>query len=200
MEKAAVEIEGLKQVLHAKEVKRKSDLLKGAVVALFLSTGSLLALFFQIDILFGNITKRPDAAPIDVSDLHLQIQAIDARLTRVNDLVKAMSKPNSEASTSIEQANLANQMATLDDRLKSIESAILDSPERALSIPLLRKDIAETAKRVEEYRASGRSDTDRLYEQQKWILGGVGTVLLAVIGGAVTIIFRSLPKGKTDDP
>lgn len=87
----------------------------------------------------------------------------------------------------------------MNGRLKSIESAILESPERALSIPLLRKDIAESAKRVEEYRIASRFETDRLYEQQKWMLGGIGTVLLAVIGGAITIIFRSLPNGRGDD-
>jgi hypothetical protein len=48
---------------------------------------------------------------------------------------------------------------------------------------------------MEELRVQGKSEMDRLYDQQKWILGGIGTVLLAVAGGAITIILRTLPKG-----
>lgn len=160
---------------------------------------ALITAVSQIGNLFENKAKRPDVALTDISGIRSQIQTIEARLTRVDDLVKGLSTPNPAASISIEQEKLGAQIAAMNGRLKSIESAILESPERALSIPLLRKDIAESAKRVEEYRIASRFETDRLYEQQKWMLGGIGTVLLAVIGGAITIIFRSLPNGRGDD-
>lgn len=197
MEKSEVDIEALKREIKAKEARRRAEVLKAAAAALAASVIGLVVSVTQISNLFDGKAKRQDTALADISALRSQIQSLDARLARLDDLSRALSVPGT--SISLEQRQLAGRIAALDERLKSIEGAVIESPERALSIPLLRKDIAESIKRVDEYRLASRSETDRLYEQQKWILGGIGTVLLAVIGGAITIIFRSLHKYKADD-
>lgn len=197
VEKSEVDIEALKREIKAKEARRRAEVLKAAAAALAASVIGLVVSVTQISNLFDGKAKRQDTALADISALRSQIQSLDARLARLDDLSRALSVPGT--SISLEQRQLAGRIAALDERLKSIEGAVIESPERALSIPLLRKDIAESIKRVDEYRLASRSETDRLYEQQKWILGGIGTVLLAVIGGAITIIFRSLHKYKADD-
>lgn len=90
---------------------------------------------------------------------------------------------------------IAADVESLNNRMNSLSMAIMASPERAIAIPLLRRDIDGISQRMEELRIQGKSDMDRLYEQQKWMLGGIGTVLLAVAAGAISIILRSLPKG-----
>ena len=199
VDKSEAEYESLRNTLKNREAKHRSEQLKSAVVVLVVGVAGLVASVSQINDLFGVKAKKSDTAFMEVIGVRSHLETLDSRLTRVDDLVKALTKPDPAASISVEQQKLSFQMNSLDERLKKIESVILESPERALSIPLLRKDIGEAVKRAEEYRAASRSDIDRLYEQQKWMLGGIGTVLLAVIGGAITIIFRSLPKVKVDE-
>lgn len=193
------EIEALKREVKARDAKRRMAVLQSAAAIVLISTIGLVISFSQFISLFENKIKKPDISPNVVVALQSDLQTLEGRLTKMAEQITSLTTPNHEISVSVEQQRLASSLEATDQRLKKLESAILESPERALSIPLLRKDIDESAKRVEEYRASSRADFDRLYEQQKWILGGIGTVLLAIIGGAVTIIFRSLPKIGKDE-
>lgn len=203
MDKSEADIESLKRELESRDAKRRADQLRSALMALIVSVlglaGALATSFSQTDNLFGSKTKRPNPILADISGLQLKLAAMDSQVAQINELVKTLNTPAPMAVISVEQKKMASELTAIDDRLKRIEAAIIESPERSLSIPLLRKDIDESARRAEEYRAASRSDIDRLYEQQKWMLGGIGTVLLAVIGGAITVIFRSLPKAKGDD-
>ncbi len=197
VDKSEVSIDVLISEIKAKEARRKAEMIRTASVTLAACFIGLGASVTQMTNLFAGKAKGPDTALADTSAMRSQIQSIDTRLARLDDLSKTLSVPGPE--TSIEQKKLAVQTAALDERLKIIEGAVIESPERALSIPLLRKDIAESMKRVEEIRAANRSEIDRLYEQQRWILGGIGTFLLAGIGGLSTIILRSLKKSKGED-
>lgn len=199
MSTSHADINDIQKILKEREAKRRAEQLRSAVFALVVGLIGLVVSLFQISNIFGSKAKRPDTVTVEVSGFRSQLETLDARVTRVDDLVKALTKPDPATSLSVEQQKLNSQINALDERLKKIESVILESPERALSIPMLKKDIEASAKRAEEYRTASRADIDRLYEQQKWILGGIGGVLIAIIGGAITIILRSLPKGRGED-
>lgn len=199
MSTSHADINVIQKILKEREAKRRAEQLRSAVFALVVGLIGLVVSLFQITNIFGSKAKRPDTVTVEVSGFRSQLETLDARVTRVDDLVKALTKPDPATSLSVEQQKLNSQINALDERLKKIESVILESPERALSIPMLKKDIEASAKRAEEYRTASRADIDRLYEQQKWILGGIGGVLIAIIGGAITIILRSLPKGRGED-
>ncbi|WP_273454981.1 hypothetical protein [Nevskia ramosa] len=182
--------------LKAKDAARRRSLLKGAATAVLAATAGFTTVFIALVITFDAksnrqlLEARSDANRSLASDL----VEFRERLEAAEKRIKVISAPVPGVSVSAEQQKLAAQLQSVDERLKRIETAILDSPERALSIPLLRKDFDEGSKRIEEYRTANRVDVDRLYDQQKWILGGIGTVLLGVIGGAITLILKSLPK------
>lgn len=199
MDNSKSEIESLKRALYERNARHRAWRLRFAWFILISSILGVVFLFYLAGDVYRSGEKMQGNDNVEISKLRSQLEILNNRVTRTDDLVKALAKPDPAAPITLEQQKLNSQMNSLDERLNKIESAILESPERALSIPLLRKDIGESAKRMEEYRAASQSDIARLYEQQRWMLGGIGTVLLAVIGGAITIIFRSLPKVKTGD-
>lgn len=92
---------------------------------------------------------------------------------------------------------MAGEVAQLGARLDLIEKSISTNPERALSIPLLRRDQDELSRKLEEYRLSAKADSDRLWGQQNTILQGIGALLLAVAAGAITILYRAV---KPEEP
>jgi hypothetical protein len=133
--------------------------------------------------------------------IKIQDPTAEAKFNQFEERLRALEvstrvrKPSTQNGQEVAPVKIAADVASLNNRMNSLSTAILASPERALAIPLLRRDIDGISKRMEELRVQGKSEMDRLYDQQKWILGGIGTVLLAVAGGAITIILRTLPKG-----
>jgi hypothetical protein len=95
------------------------------------------------------------------------------------------------------QAEMAGVVKSVETRIKSLESALVESPDKALAVPLMRKDISDLDLRYKEGRLASKSEFDRLYSQQTWMLSGIGTVLLAVAGASLTMFIKSLPKPQT---
>jgi hypothetical protein len=174
------------------EKKRRAGVLSTAVVVL---AGTLVGVFVTI---FASISSSDgrrtvvdsELQPGDLKELEAEIQRIQSSLEKP----QVLSRNNPDFTT----AKIAKDIELLNNRLNSLSTAILASPERAIAIPLLRRDIDGISKRIEEHRIQGKSEIDRLYEQQKWMLTGIGTVLLGVAGGAISLIMRSLPKGDSE--
>jgi paraquat-inducible protein B len=92
--------------------------------------------------------------------------------------------PDSKVSLRLKQLDVA--VADVDKRLKSIETVIVQSPSRALELPMLRKDL-EVYK--ESYQASNlalKGEIERFYDFYKWFLGLMLTMFLSILGLAVT--------------
>ena len=186
-------IEKKEEKIDAIEKKRKSQALSAAIGTLIASVlGMSASLIAGIYSDFGRSGLRfsfPDPASTEskFNKLEARLRALEASGNK--------AKVFSHNGQGLAPVKIATNLESLNTQMNALSSAILASPERALAIPLLRKDIDGISKRMEEIRIQGKSDMDRLYEQQKWMLGGIGTVLLAVAGGAITIILRTLPKG-----
>jgi len=191
----------MKERIKTRERRERTARLR---VALLAATIALFGTFASLIGLVALAKNAPTQSILEISkqDFDLLRLRVDELRNAVNELkvpLEALNQPNQEAALLIEHAELRSKAEVLEVRLRSLESAILESPERALSIPLLRKDVADLAKRAEEYRELSKSDIDRLYAQQTWMLGGIGTVLFAVAGGAITIVLKSLPRAQRNE-
>ena len=178
------------------EARRKETALKSASVTVAVALSGLMASFLAVYIQDGTertLTRNTRSDYLDkITNQEGRLKAIELSLKKISTL-----KPNGQNTS---QSQVANEISTLDAKVNNLNAAILASPDKALAVPLLRRDIDTLTKRVEEIQAQGKADIDRLYEQQKWTLGGIGTVLLAVAGGAITIILRSLPSSNKNPP
>ncbi len=97
-----------------------------------------------------------------------------------------------QSSQSLADTEVAIRFENLDSRLDElakqleivevIEQAINDSPERAMSIPILRKELDLLKSDVVEAVDALRAEIDRIYDLGKWFLGLMATMAIAVMG------------------
>lgn len=107
-------------------------------------------------------------------------------------------KPELGPVVSLEASFIKAKLEALDQRLSALEKAVSDSPEKALSIPMLRKDQDSLVKAMEANKVVVSAEIARINDLQKWILGGIGTVLVAVIAGLFTALFHVWSKGRDE--
>lgn len=101
---------------------------------------------------------------------------------QVQDLRKAMeSKPVVVNSANVPEIvqELEKRIAELNERLDKLETAIESSPEKALAIPLLRKDIEDEKQNVLRLRA----DVAQTYDFSKWFLALIGMMAVTMLVG-----------------
>ncbi|RDS80959.1 hypothetical protein [Dyella psychrodurans] len=194
------EIERLRKELERKERNQRAARLRAATTTMFVAIAGLV---LSTSLLFGTLKNKPLRIPAEpntdsLNTLRANLAMLQDRVAKLDQLTKAAYLTAPSADTSTEQRRLAAEVVSLNDRMTKIEDAISESPEKALSIPLLRKDVEDTSKRLGDYRDATRADIDRLYELQKWILGGIGVFLLTAIGWAASMIYKSLPGNKSD--
>lgn len=118
---------------------------------------------------------------------------------RYDSLMEELSKGASSGESNVEIADLSVKFDEVRKRLELLEKAISDSPEKALSIPMIRKDQENISKALDAHRAVVSADLARINDLQKWILGGIGTVLVAGIAALFTALFRVMSKGRADE-
>ena len=176
------------------EARRKDTALKSASVTFALAFVGMVASVFAMFIPDGMFRRPSHNIPSDY------LEAIGRQEDRLNALELSLKNMTSIKvnGQNASQSQVITEISTLNTRVNNLNAAIIASPEKALAVPLLRRDIDAMTKRVEEVQTQGKADMDRLYEQQKWMLGGIGAVLIAVAGGAITIILRSLPNSNKD--
>lgn len=162
-------------------------------------TSKFVGLDMNRSILSGLVTNfEPEKfATIDqVNDLKASNAKIQEALTAALDTIAKSG--GGDAAQAFELSSLKASVTLVDQRLAVIERSISESPEKALSIPLLRKDQETLAKEIDTGRAAVSIELARIYDQQKWMLGGVGTVLVAVVAALFTALFKIIFKPKDD--
>lgn len=88
----------------------------------------------------------------------------------------------------VQLASLESKIDALGARLNILESSISNSPERALAVPMLRKDHDALAKQVNDSAVALKLEYDRLWGILMLILTVAGTAVLGVGGW----VFKSL--------
>jgi hypothetical protein len=164
-----------------------TQLLSGIAAIVSLFVGATLVLSN-----FADLTRNyRDRAQVDLvsATVNKQIAALDERIRLVNDEVKKIQQHIESLSTipkedalNIEIQNLKAATGEISAREAKIESAILESPSKALEIPLLKHDVDAIKESQQSSLAALKDSVDRIYDLNKWLLGAmaVSIVTLAV--------------------
>jgi hypothetical protein len=111
-----------------------------------------------------------------------------------SDLEKLKSLDSPKPNSAINE--LSVKLASLETRMRVIEEVILDSPEKALSIPLMKKEQDSLSKRILDFNAASRLEMERQYDLIKWAAGGAFTALFTVFCALVPFVYRRVSGEK----
>jgi len=135
------------------------------------------------------LIKRADLQ-IAINDIKGQIIDLNENLERVRNQIRDLGKPINPFDQSIQLNALNNSIAESQKRLASLEGAILTNPEKALAIPLIRKDI-DSLKEVQQTNVvASKQDIDRIYDQSRWFIGLMITSSIGIIALAISNYFK----------
>ena len=120
--------------------------------------------------------KLDPEADLQARVTHEWQSALDQRFgvehLAVEELKKQMQQILSHPGNPQLQALAASVDAT-DKRLAVLEQAILSDPEKALALPLLRRDIENVKGSIVVGQAAQKEAVDRLYNLVQWLIGGI---------------------------
>lgn len=129
---------------------------------------------------FAEISLKIDSLTEDTKLLKIQIRELLASSDGTN------SSPNISALKVILDSH--------EDRLRLIDTAILENPSKALSVPMLRMDLEALKKNNELERLSTTKEIERIYTLATWF---VGLILTAIISPAIPAVFAYFLRRKT---
>jgi len=121
--------------------------------------------------------NRPYSAVIDEQKIFLIIDSIENRISSLEnfyfleDSWFSSSRPSELSIDSLPDYKLKNQVEELSQMMESINSAIIDSPEEILALPLVKRDLTSFRNEYESEISSLRSEIQRVYDLTKWFIG-----------------------------
>jgi hypothetical protein len=75
-----------------------------------------------------------------------------------------------------------------------LERAILPDAEKAISVPLLKKDLSSLQQQTSRDLETVRAESSRLYDLMKLLIGLMGLISFGLLGTAVGNVFKREPK------
>ena len=113
-------------------------------------------------------------------DLESDIAAIKAQLEGIKELP-------SDLPVSSKVKEIEAKIDTVNSKLDALNKAILESPEKALALPLLRRDMDSLQKQYVSAVNNLEQEVSRAYDIFKWV---TGTMFLGVISLAVGVFVK----------
>jgi hypothetical protein len=88
-------------------------------------------------------------------------------------------------------------VVTVQNQVNALNNAIESSPEKALTIPLLRKDVEDLKTATQRDLDSIRAEMGRNYDLNKWL---IGLILAAVLGTVINSAMQSKSNKRDSVP
>ena len=151
---------------------------------------TMISLLPSISNRFLNLpTKTP--TPQTVQTIELRLSELEESLIGMQKAMEAISQTATitQTGTAIppQLALLNSNIDSFDDRLSVIERAVLDNPEKALELTLLKKELEQTNDAI----SIAREEMSRTFGLFQFLLG---TIALGVLGLAVSNFIPNLRR------
>ena len=118
------------------------------------------------------------------------IASIKSDLAQMKKGLQSVSSLPKGSEWKAEISKLSHQVSNISERMTALESALTVDPSKALSVPILRKDLDSAEKNLRSELTQTRSEINRIYDQNKWFIGLMFTIALSVLGMAVSSMFN----------
>lgn len=125
------------------------------------------------------------------SALSQQIENVHKEVSLLKVQVAELTKVPESVAISAKLHELDAKVAAVDEQLSALNKTIMASPEKALEVPMLRRDILAIQRQYESVTKSLEREITRAYDTIKWV---IGTIVLGILGLAAGVFLR----GKQD--
>ena len=119
-----------------------------------------------------------------------QINEIQNEVSIIKAQVAQLTTVPQSVAVSAKLRELDAKVSSIDNKLNAINKIIMASPEKALEIPMLQRDILAIQRQYENATTSLEREITRAYDTIKWV---VGTIVLGMIALVASVFLR----GKT---
>jgi hypothetical protein len=124
----------------------------------------------------------------------LTIKQQEDEINNINNKLRSLNTSSGPTISSQQIALLRTDLGEIQKRMDRLESSLLDNPEKALSIPLLRKEIENLkSTNLKEAELSSKQ-MDRIYDQNKWFIGLMFPMAIGLISLAISNIIQARKK------
>lgn len=120
-----------------------------------------------------------------------QINKIQNEVSIIKAQVAQLTAVPQSVSVSAKLRELDAKVSSINNKLEAMNKTIMASPEKALEIPMLRRDILALQRQYENATTSLEREITRAYDTIKWV---VGTIVLGIIALVASVFLR----GKTE--
>ncbi|MEO1020817.1 MAG: hypothetical protein AAFY56_24540, partial [Pseudomonadota bacterium] len=100
------------------------------------------------------------------------------------ELNRILNAANDDEDSTVLYA-LNQRVQEIDNKIQQLNNIILDSPEKALSVPLLRNELESLQSDFRGDIVVARREIDRIYDMNKWLIGLMATMALSILGLAI---------------
>lgn len=196
--------------------------MKNEVRSFFKDVGNWLSLFVGITtavitILFfftSDNSAREDYETLvrkwETDSLRIKLQKIEFGRRILEDSIislkielESQSKNHSKGKnesliTELQFRRFSGRVDSISSRLTALEDALVENPAKALSIPLIRKDIDNLKESEQKDIDTLKGQMATIYDQNKWFIGLMFTLAIGMISLAVGNFIPKKSKDKDE--
>ena len=140
----------------------------------------------------GPFAQQRTSLPESVFEMANTLQRIVVELDSLRaelSALKAASPDSPQAEAAL--ASVEVSVERIGERINSIESAILQDPEKAVAVPILRRDLDNLEQSLRRDVSATRDEIARIHDQNRWFFGLMGTAWFGLLSLAVANLFKS---------
>jgi vacuolar-type H+-ATPase subunit I/STV1 len=136
-----------------------------------------------------SIEKKTAIEREQLNDTEKLVKESVSRLERISDLVDDKSQAaRSIIALQARTDSINTTISSLNQKLDALNSVITSTPEKALALPLIKKDVedlrAESGRQADEIRG----EMNRMYDMNKWLMG---LILAALVGTIINNVIQA---------
>lgn len=166
----------IKEKFEKDSQKKKISRWLNYLSILIATLGVAIITTYTFDNINPNVINKIDNSA-KIQELENQIIKLKSELIVSKNAIDSLKISKLDGVTS----NLNSEVETLKRQISTLNKVILDNPEKAISVPLLKVEIQNQKDQNEKEINSIKDDIARVYDINKWIIGLVFTMLVSII-------------------
>lgn len=146
----------------------------------------------------------PEPKPVPVLESRVQkleesVATLNASLAQVSEQMRKVQETAQEKPLPTQMARISAQLELAQTDIAKLNAAIQQTPDKALAVPLLRKDFENMRDMYRHDLDNTQNEINRVYDQNKWFIGLMFTMAIGIIGLAVSNFLQARkPLRQTD--